>query len=693
MSRVWNSRTAMSDKTLKVKLRSPQQRRSPSKYAIDFEGDILKITGKKSAKKRGTSPVAALPEPSHSPSPDRGRSRDRKKKGKKGTKHRSSSSSSLTSLSSVSRSRSRSRSSSSSSEEVFGKTSRTSGELKGKKTKHKKKHKSSKAPSAFTGENVGYYHMLEDGVNREKRADKCRTSKKEIQFIEHTKNRSTTYLKRSGSLILAAKELEIQTHCHISLHIQPTWPRGKQYRYLSGSNVHPIRSAEYADRWVGPNMCHVCGELSETSKWLNCGHSSSRRKQGCTYRVHCHCIGVYYSSAIELGQVPFFCPKHGRYHKKGMEFTDIPFEQESESSRTLDINGRPIMERSDAGSVLVRDSNAPLGSEVIHVFDSTTGLRSAVRVDSTTASGTEMLLHFHSSIVQSAEMTGDPNTAMVLELPNDAKVSSDDNVIQTQVVTDQSHLDTTTITTSSRANRSRRRVNILQQQQQVVVEQMPETVMKTENEYMPGNQQVVNIEEVQAEEGEPYIETEQVVTMQEVEVAAGDDVTDNQVVVVEQVDLQDPNMLQEGEQVVVQEVEMDGEYVEVPLPQSHMVVETEQGQQQFAANETVHVYVSEAQAESSDNVVFQMASSDTDDQHAGESIEVYTEQAEEQIVVEENANVTPRKLEKVQMHPDEMIPEEVDAANLPPGTEIIHVVDSNTAMVLEVQSDGNTQEQ
>ena len=36
-------------------------------------------------------------------------------------------------------------------------------------------------------------------------------------------------------------------------------------------------------------------------------------------------------------------------------------------------------------------------------------------------------------------------------------------------------------------------------------------------------------------------------------------------------------------------------------------------------------------------------------------------------------------------------PQEVDASNLPPGTEIVHIVDSNTAMVLEVQSDANTE--
>ncbi len=485
-------------------------------------------------------------------------------------------------------------------------------------------------------------------------------------------------------------------------------------------------------------MCHVCGEQNDSSLWLTCGHTSSRRKQSCAYRVHCHCIGLYYSSAIELGQVPFYCPKHGRYHKKGLEFTDIHFEPQS--SQNFDINGRQIMERSDAGSVLVRDSNAPLGSEIIHVIDSTTGLRSAVRVDSTTASGTEMLLHFHSSIVQSAENTGDPNTPMVLELPNETKVSADENVIQTQVVMDSAHLDNTTVMSPSKGNRSRRGrgANILQQQQ-VVVEQVQEhsgPVIKTEHEYVPQNEQVVKIEEVQAEEGAPYVVTEQVVSMQEVEVGGGGEVVgtevvaDNQMVVVEQVDLQDPNIVQEGEQVVVQEVEMGSEFVEVPV-QSQMVVETEEGQHQFGPNETVHVYVSQAQdaAETGDSdgrVVFQMANvGDTEqqqtvesivtddkqtvesiitdhqqtvesivtDQQTGEGIAVYPQQTEEQVVVESAGVVTPTKLEKLEVNPNEVMPQEVDAANLPPGTEIIHVVDSNTAMVLEVQSDANLETQ
>ena len=98
---------------------------------------------------------------------------------------------------------------------MFGKTNRKStspyGTRQSKPKKQKKKKKKKKSSHSgghhhktpYSIEDAVYYHTLEEGVNREKRADKCRTSKKAITFIDQTKNRSTTYLKRSGSLILA----------------------------------------------------------------------------------------------------------------------------------------------------------------------------------------------------------------------------------------------------------------------------------------------------------------------------------------------------------------------------------------------------------------------------------------------------------------------------------------------------------
>ena len=330
--------------------------------------------------------------------------------------------------------------------------------------------------------------------------------------------------------------------------------------------------------------------------------------------MHCHCIGIYYTSVVELAQVPFYCPKHGQNRKKASEYFDIPLNSQARSSIS-GVNGRQMVERSESGSVLVRDSNAPLGSEVIHVIDSTTGLRSAVRVDSTTASGTEMLLHFHSSIVQSAEMTGDPtNTSMVLELPNDSapipvSVAGDSNVVQTQVVSTEGNVD---------AENKSQDMNVKVEQETVVEQQQVVEEVKTDSQdddekndlidysALAGSHQVVSVEEVQA-----YPETEQqVVSMEEVEVS-GEVVHDNQVVVVEEVDMpQDGTIIQGEEQVVVQEVEMDGEYVEVP--QSQVVVDS-QGNQQQLAGRTV-VFVSQAQEDPTDEgVVFQMAG-DTEEQ-------------------------------------------------------------------------------
>ena len=432
-------------------------------------------------------------------------------------------------------------------------------------------------------------------------------------------------------------------------------------------------------------MCHVCGEQRETSSWLVCRHSSSRRKQGCTYKVHCHCIGIYYTSVVELAQVPFYCPKHGQNRKKASEYFDIPLNPPQARSSISGVNGRQMVERSESGSVLVRDSNAPLGSEVIHVIDSTTGLRSAVRVDSSTASGTEMLLHFHSSIVQSAGMTGDAgNTPMVLELPNDSapipvSVAGDGNVVQTQVVSTEETVDT---------EKKSQDVNVKVEQETVGEQQQVVEDVKTDSQdddekndlidytALADSHQVVSVEEVQAYPAETE---QQVVSMEEVEVS-GEVVHDNQVVVVEEVEMpQDDTIIQGEEQVVVQEVEMDGEYVEVP--QSQVVVDSH-GNQQPLAGRTV-VFVSQPQEDvSEEGVSFQMAG-DTEEQI------VYSQGPPEPVSQEIVTSVTPTKLEKVELDPNQA--QEVDASNLPPGTEIVHIVDSNTAMVLEVQSDANTE--
>ena len=79
----------------------------------------------------------------------------------------------------------------------------------------------------------------------------------------------------------------------------------------------PIKNAEFAERWAGPNMCRVCGEQTETSLWLVCGHQTRNRE--CSYRVHCECVGLYYSSKAEVEQVPFYCFKHGKYHMNEMK--------------------------------------------------------------------------------------------------------------------------------------------------------------------------------------------------------------------------------------------------------------------------------------------------------------------------------------------------------------------------------------
>ena len=115
------------------------------------------------------------------------------------------------------------------------------------------------APTSLDGINDEYYRHLEDDVNREKRVDKCRTSKKSIQYIDHTKNRSTTYLKRSGSLILAVS-------CHSHLY------RTKE-AFVKHGRHNRRRHTQFGQSFVTSVDYPNCTSVSYLAMYLDKGHT------------------------------------------------------------------------------------------------------------------------------------------------------------------------------------------------------------------------------------------------------------------------------------------------------------------------------------------------------------------------------------------------------------------------------------
>ncbi|XP_071138371.1 uncharacterized protein [Mytilus edulis] len=204
---------------------------------------------------------------------------------------------------------------------------------------------------------MAYYEKVKEDLMKLKKNDNERKQgKKDTNFIENDVTRRSTYSRRSTSLKIAAMELEIQTHCSVSLEIAPTWRNGRIHSYKSKNEeeeepmaelgpagdapageapapvqtgvllVNPV-AASPAKRKVGPSLkavvpttkpktnkkaCRVCSISKETSFWLCCGYTNPRSKrQDCCYWVHQKCIGLYHRKKEELSKTPFFCPKHG----------------------------------------------------------------------------------------------------------------------------------------------------------------------------------------------------------------------------------------------------------------------------------------------------------------------------------------------------------------------------------------------
>ncbi|VDI57097.1 Hypothetical predicted protein [Mytilus galloprovincialis] len=181
--------------------------------------------------------------------------------------------------------------------------------------------------------------------------------KEDTNFIENDVTSTSQLIQeRSTFFESRAMELEIQTHCSVSLEIAPTWRNGRIHSYKSKNEeeeepmaelgpagdapageapapvqtgvllVNPV-AASPAKRKVGPSLkavvpttkpktnkkaCRVCSISKETSFWLGCGYTNPRSKrQDCCYWVHQKCIGLYHRKKEELSKTPFFCPKHG----------------------------------------------------------------------------------------------------------------------------------------------------------------------------------------------------------------------------------------------------------------------------------------------------------------------------------------------------------------------------------------------
>lgn len=147
-------------------------------------------------------------------------------------------------------------------------------------------------------------------------------------------------------IILQAMELELQTHCAVSVEVKPSWVKGKCHSYRSenkelagaedqtsvptvqvpgpsGDNrgcvpaaKSPVRVSRKPSLKATLNKnppCRMCGAREDVSFWLGCGYRNPKtKKQDCPYWVHQNCIGLFYKQEGDLESVPFFCPKHGK---------------------------------------------------------------------------------------------------------------------------------------------------------------------------------------------------------------------------------------------------------------------------------------------------------------------------------------------------------------------------------------------
>ncbi|XP_071136147.1 uncharacterized protein [Mytilus edulis] len=80
---------------------------------------------------------------------------------------------------------------------------------------------------------MAYYDNLSNAIDKLKRSLPDRTHKKTITYITNDGSRRSTYSKRGTSLVLSAMELELQTHCAVSVEVKPSWVKGKCHSYRS----------------------------------------------------------------------------------------------------------------------------------------------------------------------------------------------------------------------------------------------------------------------------------------------------------------------------------------------------------------------------------------------------------------------------------------------------------------------------
>ncbi|XP_072025571.1 uncharacterized protein [Amphiura filiformis] len=229
---------------------------------------------------------------------------------------------------------------------------------------------------AHQEQQVDYYSSLEEKIETNKLQGKYKNYKKvgdkAMVYVRNGQNRRNIYRNRAATLVQRAMELEVLTHCKVSVQVTSRHPSGKSHGYHSQlpwvddqqlapaqpmtpatpareevrEEVHvEAEDVEMADaepystprkrRRVTPtprrvdlapeeqpgpsastapdvNKCRECEEGDKEGNkfwWVGCSHKPNKRHT-CRYWVHQGCIGLKFSQKNQLDKVPFFCPNH-----------------------------------------------------------------------------------------------------------------------------------------------------------------------------------------------------------------------------------------------------------------------------------------------------------------------------------------------------------------------------------------------
>ena len=187
-------------------------------------------------------------------------------------------------------------------------------------------------------QNESYYDNLLLKITEFKTENNQRTHSKTLLFIENISNRRSNVSTRGDSLVLAAMELEYQTHIKVNVGIKNKKDKIiKSHKIFGYDGDVPNTSTETTDitavrralpatptRWHqellltsganinNPNACRVCSSTDEKSSSL--GHSYKNNKvtqqRDYNYWVHQNCTGLFFKRKERLDKVSFYCPPH-----------------------------------------------------------------------------------------------------------------------------------------------------------------------------------------------------------------------------------------------------------------------------------------------------------------------------------------------------------------------------------------------